>query len=166
MKIALIGFMGSGKTEVGSLLARKLGKNYIEMDFLVLQKSEEISINEIFRKHGEPHFRALEISVSEDLVHEKNAVIATGGGVVLNKSIIDNLKEEDGRIVYLHASFENICKRLEGDTTRPLFTDKNKANELYEIRKPLYESYADITIKTESKTIEEVTNEIIDSLKR
>lgn len=165
MKIALIGFMGSGKTEVGNLLAKKLGRNYIEMDFLVLQKSGESSINEIFKKEGETHFRALEMAVSEDLEHEKNAVIATGGGVVLNKGIIDNLKQDNGVVIYLHTSFEDVCKRLKGDMTRPLFADKEKAKELYTIRKPLYELYADMTIETAHKSIERVADEIAATIK-
>lgn len=157
--------MGSGKTAVGSALARKLGLNYIEMDFLVLQKSGEKNINQIFEKHGESTFRELEKAVGEDLREETNCVIATGGGVVLNKSILDDLRQNYGKVIYLYASFEQIEKRLVGDTTRPLFKDKEKAKQLYSIRKPLYESYADITINTKSKTQEDIAAEITATLK-
>ncbi|HSW96738.1 MAG TPA: shikimate kinase [Candidatus Saccharimonadales bacterium] len=165
MKIVLIGFMGSGKTEVGKTLAKKLAKTYREMDLLLLKKSEEESINDIFEKSGEIRFRELEIEVAKDLQDEIDTIIATGGGVVMNKIIIDYLRQNNGILIYLRTSFDHICERLQGDMTRPLFKDKVKAKELYSFREPLYKHYADIIIDTENKTVDSIVDELADTLK-
>jgi shikimate kinase len=99
--IALIGFMGTGKTAVGRLLAEKLNKKFLEQDSLIEQKAGK-SIPEIFRQNGEISFRELEIAATKEIAREQNAVIACGGGVVLNKINIDRLKESSV-VVYLTA---------------------------------------------------------------
>src|SRR4030042_4587447 len=91
--IALIGFMGTGKTAVGKLLAEKLGKEFIELDALI-EKQAGMSIPEIFRKNGEIAFRELEIDITRRIAGRKNAVIACGGGIILNKINIDRLGQE------------------------------------------------------------------------
>ncbi len=156
--------MGSGKTEVGKMLSEKLEEKYSEMDILLLEKSGEKSINDIFEKFGEIRFRELEIAVAKDLQEEIQGVIATGGGVVMNKIIIDYLKQHDGVVIYLKTSFDHICERLQGDMTRPLFKDREKAKELYAFREPLYRHYANITIETENKTVDSIADELIDTL--
>ena len=88
--IALIGFMGTGKTAVGQALAERLGKEFIETDTLIEVKAGR-SIPEIFRRHGETAFRELEIEAIKEIAGRDNAVIACGGGVVLNKINIDRL---------------------------------------------------------------------------
>lgn len=160
MKVTLIGFMGSGKSSVGQMLARKLKHNYIEMDFLVLKESGRESITEIFEKDGEAVFRKLETDVARNLQDKDNTIIATGGGIVMNKGTLDYVKS-NGTVVFLDTTFRTIEKRLEGDTTRPLFQNKEKAKELYTFRKPLYAQYADITIETNNKIVEKITDEII-----
>jgi len=160
MNLILIGFMGAGKSSVGEKLAEKLGMYFIEMDDLILELSARKTINEIFQKEGELSFRQMEVTISEDLDLTDNAVIATGGGIVLNKINLDFLKK-NGIVVFLDTSFEIIEKRLSNDNTRPLFKDKNNTINLYELRLPLYKYYADILVKTDNKSIEEVVNEII-----
>ncbi len=96
--IALIGFMGTGKTAVGRVLAKKLGRKFIEMDGLIEQKAGK-SIPEIFQQDGEIAFRELEIEVTKEVAGQQNAVIACGGGVVLNQINIDRLRE-GGSAVY------------------------------------------------------------------
>ncbi len=107
--IALIGFMGTGKTAAGKALAERLGKEFIELDALIELKAGK-TIPEIFQQDGEVIFRELEIGVTKEVSQRKNAVIACGGGVVLNKINIDRLRKEC-LIVYLTASPRVILKR-------------------------------------------------------
>ena len=117
--VALIGFMGTGKTAVGRALARKLKKKFIELDPMIEQKAGK-TIPEIFKEDGEIAFRELEIAVTKEAAGEKHAVIACGGGVVLNKINTDRLRTE-GITVYLTASPEAILRRTSRDhEERPL----------------------------------------------
>lgn len=161
MNIILIGFMGSGKTTIAKRLAKKLICNYLDMDDLILKKSKRSNINQIFALDGELKFRELEISVAKKLSKTDNLIISTGGGVVMNRIIIDYLKSS-GMIVFLESSFENIKKRLKFDDSRPLFKNPKIAQELFELRQPLYQQYSDLTIKTDQKSLREITNIIIE----
>jgi len=164
--IALIGFMGTGKTAVGQLLAEKLDKKFIELDSLVEQKAGK-PIPEIFRQDGEIAFRELEIEITKEVSQGKNLVIACGGGVVLNKINIDRLRKE-ARIVYLTTLPEVILKRTTGSEDRPLLNVADKASEIGELlkfRKPFYERAADIKINTSKLHIDAVAEQIIKKLK-
>jgi shikimate kinase len=161
--IALIGFMGSGKTKVGKALAQKLDKRFFELDPMIEEKAGK-TIPEIFREAGEIAFRELEIAVTKEVAEEKNAVIACGGGVVLNKINIDRLKQE-AVIVYLTASPGVILKRTARDTEeRPLLKVADPAaqiRKLLKYRQPFYERAADITINTSKLDINSVVEQII-----
>jgi len=165
--IALIGFMGVGKTAVGKALAEQLNKRFVEMDALIEQKAGK-SIPEIFQQDGEIAFRELEIEVTNEVSQGKNQVVACGGGVVLNKINIDRLRRESV-IVYLTASPEAILKRTStGGGERPLLKTSDKAaaiQELLTFRKPFYERAADITIDTSRLDIDAVAGQIIKKLK-
>lgn len=161
MKLILIGFMGSGKTLVAKLLAKKLKLKLIELDDLILKVSNRTSINQIFNKDEEIRFRQLEINQAKKLASLKNTVISTGGGVVMNKIILDYLKQNNGQVIFLQADFSVIQKRLKNDSNRPLFTDLKKAKKLFLFRQPLYEHYADLTIPTNNLSINQVANLII-----
>lgn len=163
MNIVLIGFMGTGKTSVAPLLAAKLHMEYVEMDKLIEKRAGK-SIERIFRDEGELVFREHEIEVARSLEDKKNAVISCGGGVVLNKIIIDYLKL-NGIAVGLFADFQTIRRRIENDLPRPLFKDLAKAEELYNLRKPLYEFYADKKVTTANKSVEEVVEEIAEKVR-
>jgi len=166
--IALIGFMGAGKTEVGKALAEKLGKEFVELDALIVQKAGK-SIPEIFAQDGEIAFRELEIEATREIAGKRNVVIACGGGIVLNKINIDRLKN-DSLIVYLRASPKAILKRLAHEADeRPLLKSADKAariEELLQFRKPFYERAADITIDTSRLSIEAVADQIVKKLKQ
>ncbi len=164
MKIILIGFMGAGKTSVGKKLAEKLELAYVDMDQLIITQSGRTSDSEIFDQDGEVFFRELETAVAKDLQKIKDAIIATGGGIVLNKLNIDYLKN-DGVVVFLKNSFETSQKRINNNHIPPLFRDGEKAKALYDFRLPLYIHYADVIIETDNKTIEHVTNEIMEKIK-
>lgn len=164
--IALIGFMGTGKTAVGKLLAAKLGKKFVELDSLIEQKAGK-TIAEIFRQDGEITFRELEIEVTKEVAGGENLVIACGGGIILNKINIDRLQQQS-RIVYLTASPSVILKRTSGEQNeRPLLAVTDRARrirELLKFRRPFYERAADIKIDTSRLDINSVTEQIIERL--
>jgi len=165
--IALIGFMGVGKTAAGQLLAKKLGRKFIELDFLIEQKAGKL-IPDIFQQDGEIAFRELEIEVTKEVSRNENLVIACGGGIVLNKINIDRLRKE-ARIVYLTASPRVILKRVRDEREeRPLLKAPDKAltiQELLRFRKPFYERAADIKIDASKLDINAVAEQIIIKLK-
>lgn len=165
--IALIGFMGTGKTAVGKVLAEKLGRKFVELDSLIEQKAGK-SIPDIFQQDGEADFRELEIEVTKEVSKDKNLVIACGGGIVLNKINIDRLRQQS-RIVYLTASLGVILKRVSGEAgERPLLKAASRAlniRELLGFRKPFYEGAADIIINTSKLDINSVAEQIINKLK-
>ncbi len=164
--IALVGFMGTGKTDVGRLLAEKLGKDFIEVDELIEQRTGK-TIPEIFQQDGEIAFRELEIEATREAAEKKNAVIACGGGVVLNQINVDRLREH-GVIVYLTASPEAILQRTSSDTDeRPLLVAEDKASKvekLLNFRRPFYERAADITVNTSELDVAGVAGQIISEL--
>jgi shikimate kinase len=160
--ITLIGYMGTGKTAVGKRLAEKLDIRFVEVDWLIEQLAGR-PIREIFREDGEIGFRELEIDAVRQVAMEKRAVIACGGGVVLNKINVDRLRER-GLVICLTASPGAILKRItpqQGqrpllDVEDPLQTIK----DMLKFRKPYYDRSADITIDTSKLDIEGVVDEI------
>ena len=165
--VALIGFMGTGKTVVGKLLAEKLGKEFLELDAIIEKKAGK-SIPEIFRKDGEIGFRELEIETTREVANKKNAVIACGGGIVLNKININRLRKECV-IVCLTASPQVIIKRTSADTDeRPLLAVPDRARQIEELmkfREPFYERSADIMINTSRISADSVVERIMEKLK-
>lgn len=160
--IVLAGFMGTGKTEVGRMLAQKLGYTLIDAD-TEIEKDQKMTIAEIFKQYGEPKFRDIEADVIRRLSMMKNTVISTGGGAVLRQENIDNLRK-NGIIICLTASPETILKRTSNSNNRPLLQVDNpleKIKELLEFRKPFYEK-TDIMIDTEGKSPLRVAEEIIE----
>jgi shikimate kinase len=136
--IILVGFMGTGKTATGRLLAERTGMELVDMDALIEERQGK-TIPEIFAADGEPAFRSMERRLVEELSKRSGLVISTGGGIVLNPDNTADF-EKTGLVVCLTASPETIFQRLEKDTTRPLLSGDKKAQiaELLEKRKPLY----------------------------
>lgn len=165
--IALIGYMGTGKTIVGQALAEKLDMNLVEMDWFIEQETG-MSIPEIFSKEGEIGFREREIAATKKIAGEKSCVIACGGGIVLNKINIDRLKESSV-IVYLTASPKTILRRVSGEAgQRPLLEVEDQLKtikEMLKYRGPYYERAAEITINTSRLTVNAVTDNVIARLK-
>lgn len=164
MSIVLIGFMGSGKSTVAKHLSRLLGFRAVEMDELVYQKTNTQTMHEVFAKGGEILLRETEITIAKEYAPQPQCIISTGGGVVLNRIILDYFKKMGGKVFYLHACFETLCKRVEKDLSRPLFTDVTTAQKLYDFRLPLYLNYADQIFNTDFKSAEQIALEIKGSL--
>jgi len=160
MNIVLIGFMGSGKSTLAKALSKLLGLATVEMDDLVYQKTSTRNMHEVFAKGGELLLRETEIAIAKEYASKKNVVIAAGGGVVLNKIILDYFKATGGKVIFLHARFEHIAKRLEGDEARPLFKDLTSAKKLYDFRLPLYLNYADEILDVNSRSADEIALQI------
>ncbi len=164
--LALIGFMATGKSAVGRVVAGRLGKEFVELDDFIERKAGK-TIPEIFKQDGESAFRKLEIEAAREVSGAKNLVIACGGGVVLNKINIDRLKEEC-IVVCLTASPEAILERaLSEGETRPLLETPDKLatiKELTDFRRPFYERAADMTIDTSKLDIGAVAERIIKKL--
>ena len=162
--IALIGFMGTGKTVVGKSLAKKLNKKYVDMDALIVKKAGK-SIPRIFEEDGEIRFRELEIEVTKEISGMKDVIIDCGGGVVLNKINIDRLKR-NAIVILLTASPEIILNRvLKEKGQRPLLevSDRmKKIKDLLSFREPFYNRSADYIIDTSGLSIDEVVERIIE----
>jgi shikimate dehydrogenase len=160
MKISLIGFMGSGKTTVAELLADRLALKWIEIDQLV-EKRAGSSIAKLIEQRGEEEFRHLESEVVQAQDGVTGAVISCGGGVVGSEKNLAPLKTLSGIIVSLETKFESIQKRLAHDFNRPLFRDKIKARQLFDLRCEIYKRWSDIQVSTDDKTPEQVSSEVI-----
>ena len=163
--IVLIGFMGTGKSTVGGELVKRLEMPCRDTDALIVQRAG-MEISEIFARHGEAYFRELERTVVEEVSLEENTIIFCGGGVVLNKENVDNLRKK-GRLTLLKAEPETILKRVTGDETRPVLKGNLSLEGIQEIMNKRNEAYieaADIIIETDDKTVEEISMEIINKL--
>ena len=161
MMIALTGFMGSGKTTVGKVLADFLGCPFMDLDDLVVKKAGK-SIPDIFAQDGEPAFRLLEAQVLRKTVEkyaESTAVLALGGGAVLAPSSAALLHEKTV-CIYLRASLETLLARLEGETAGRPLADASLAARLA-AREPIYEETAHVVIDTDGLSPDEVADEII-----
>jgi shikimate kinase len=146
MKVVIIGFMGSGKSTVGAILARRAGLPFYDMDELVVQRSGHPSVRECFEALGEVAFRQLETLVAEELALEGTCVISTGGGVVTTPATMEALRSHSTRLVYLSVPFEVAQQRVGEGDDRPLFREVDAAASLYESRLPLYTKWADFTV--------------------
>ena len=161
MLITLTGFMGSGKTTVGKVLADFLGCPFFDLDDLVVKKAGK-TIPEIFAQDGEPAFRQLEVRLLRQTVEkygENTAVLSLGGGAVTTPSSAELL---NGKTVciYLRATLETLLQRLEGQTAGRPLADGALSARLAE-REPLYEKTAHVIVDTDGLSPEEVADEII-----
>ena len=152
--IALIGFMGSGKTTIGRILARSLDMKFIDIERCISMK-EKRTIPEIFEEHGEKYFRDLERSIIEEESKDNNIVISTGGGAIIDNVNIKNLKSTSF-VVYLDCDVNTIYERVKRSKTRPLLTNSEDMlqtiQDLYDKRQTLYKISSDFSIKIDSNT--------------
>jgi len=161
MNIVLIGMRGSGKTTVGKLLAKRLGKQFIEMDELIVQRIG-LDIPEIVKRYGWDKFREVEEEVIREVAELDNVVNATGGGVVTREENVRELKKK-GKLVWLKADTDTLLRRIGNDEYRPSLTGRSPREDLEAVlaeRTPIYEQVADFIIDTEGKKPEEVAEAI------
>jgi len=158
--IILVGFMGTGKTTVGKLLAQKLNKRFVDMDSVIEERAGK-AISRIFMEEGEPRFRAMERALVQELAAKVGLVIATGGGIVLNQDNIADFSRT-GKVVCLMADEDEIMRRVSGSNSRPLLEKDDKLQRirsLMEQRRPLYEKIPD-RVNTTGLTPEQVVEAI------
>jgi len=162
--IVLIGFMGTGKSSVGKRLALSLTWEFVDTDW-VIGEVTNLSVTEIFRRHGETRFRSEERIVVARLSQKEQIVIATGGGTVVDPRNLEALAR-NGIIVGLHATVDTILSRVGQKNERPLLKGTKEAIEkLWSERQACY-AQADFTVDTSRKNIEEVVSEILTRLGR
>ena len=162
--IVLVGFMGTGKTSVGLSLADRLGMTFLDMDDMIVER-EERTIPEIFATDGEEYFRSLERSIVRELAEREGLVVATGGGIVLNRDNIDDF-ERTGLVVCLSAAPEVILARVEADTNRPLLEGDDKMVKITDLlnkRQALYDA-VNCQVETDELSLDEVIGAIMDKL--
>jgi shikimate kinase len=163
VNIILIGFKSAGKSIVGKLLSKKLNRIFVDVDDKIAEiynkrNNTSLTTHEIYLKSGEARFRVFEKEAILSLSHLNNAIIATGGGSVLDA---ENMKIfcENGRFVYLNASQESIKKRI--------IKDKKHLAENFEQefsrRQKIYRDIAGFVIDTENTTAEEIVNLIMET---
>lgn len=161
---AMTGFMGSGKSRIGSELSRRLHLNFIDTD-RVIERVSGMPIPEIFDTYGEAVFRDYEHEIIKRTTRLDNAVISTGGGTITRKENLDLLRAR-GPIVLLTASPETIYERTRR-RPRPLLMVPNplaKIRELLAEREALYVSAADITVNSDNRQSADVVEEIVQKL--
>ncbi len=159
--LILVGMMGCGKTTVGRILAKQLGKKFIDSDEEI-QLRTGVKIAHIFDLEGEEGFRQRESAVLQDLLKLDNIVLATGGGVVL-KAENRLLLQENGMVIYLKSSVYDLWQRTRRDQTRPLLQTSNPRatlQDLFDLRDPIYRAVADHVVHTGKQNVHAMTEKM------
>jgi shikimate kinase len=170
----LIGFMGTGKSAVGTLVARNLGRPFYDLDEIIVRMRGR-TINEIFAGEGEAAFRKCETAALQTVVTALSAVIALGGGAPTVPAIAKQVSVT-GDVVLLTADWQSTWERVKGDTSRPLLADVvrehtdeetayahfvERANAILQPRLVQYNAMADHTVDTSALTIDAVAERVI-----
>ena len=155
--IVLIGMPSAGKTTIGKMLEEKLGKEFFDLDDMIIAKTGK-SIPEIFQESGEAGFRAIETEVAIEASKMNNKIIATGGGVVKHKVNMDFLRL-NGITIFID---RDIDKLISSDPNRPLSSSKQALQQMYKERYPLYQKYA-AYIAVNNANIEETVDDIVNA---
>jgi len=159
--LALIGFMGTGKSSVGRIVAAQLHYEFLDTDELVEKRAGK-SITQIFAQDGEPAFREIERKLVSEMAEWRKKVISTGGGLAANAANLESLKQH-ALVVCLWASPESIWQRVRNQTHRPLLQGPDalaRIRALLEERTPFYRQ-ADVLVNTGMRSIREVTQQVL-----
>lgn len=172
MRIVLVGCRGAGKTAVGKIVARRLRLKFLDTDKIV-EKEVGKTISEIFCLRGERYFRAAESKVIRGMRDSDGVVIAAGGGALMRKSNITNLKKCDAIIFYLSAPAETLYQRCKADSRthkqRPPLTFVGGIVEIRKVlkeREATYRSVADATVNTSSCRSHQVAGAVMELVKK
>lgn len=159
--IYITGFMGAGKTTVGTALGEKLNVHVYDTDRMV-EKDQNKSVQDVFRDQGEAAFRACETHVLKKLsALQENSIVTTGGGIIMNP-VNRTLMKSNGSIIFLYCDIDTIRRRLFNDKTRPLL-QKYRGGELDDLYKKRMAAYLDAAhaINTTAKSVNTIVNEIL-----
>jgi shikimate kinase len=159
--------MGAGKTAIGRELARQLRLEFVDAD-QEIERRTGADVALIFEKEGEAGFRRREREVIAELTQREGLVLATGGGAVLDPANREALKAH-GFVIYLKASLDAQAARTAQNRNRPLLDTEDRQErlkQLFEVRAPLYESLAQLTVDTDSGQVKQISQRIIDALGR
>ena len=163
-KIAFIGMMGSGKTTLARIISEKTGLTCYCTDEYIENKQGR-SISQIFEAEGENYFRNLETEAIKELMSLGDMILSTGGGIVLNRENIDNLKKNGFTIILLNRSVDKILKSIDGNDRPLLKDDITKIEEIYRTREFLYKQNCDIIINNNddiNETVDRLMNVLMD----
>lgn len=164
MNIVLIGYRGTGKSEIGAILAKRLGMRCVAMDAEIVKKAG-MSIPEIVENFGWPGFRDRESEEARDLANCDNIIIDTGGGIIERPENIEVL-QNNAYMIWMKASVETIVARIQGGSERPALTSgktfTEEVAEVLELRTPKYRSAARYEIDTDYLTPEQIADMIVD----
>ncbi len=157
--IYLLGFMGSGKSTVGELLAQQIKWNFIDLDSTI-EAGQGVSIREIFENAGEPFFRQVEHAALTEASKTEPAVISLGGGTWVQKLNMDFIRAAGGTTIWLDCGLEELRRRCAQIQNRPLFKDPESFARLYNERVPYYR-LAERQVATEALSPGEVVQKIL-----
>ena len=164
--VVLVGFMGSGKSSVGRELARRFDAPFVDVDERI-ESEAGCTIRDLFAREGEPAFRERERAALRDVLSVKGCIIATGGGAFADEENRILLRSY-APVVYLETAVETLLERLAGDLGRPLLRGGDRVEvvrDLLSRRVPGYRT-ADITVRTDGRTVEEVARQVADRIDR
>jgi shikimate kinase len=157
--IYLLGFMGSGKSTVGQLLARNMGWPFIDLD-ATIEAGQGATIRQIFEQEGEPFFRQIEHAALTEASKTEPAVIALGGGTWVQEPNLEFIRSTGGATIWLDCSLEELRRRCAGIHDRPLFRDPESFAQLFNQRLPYYR-LAEFRVPTDGQAPEEVVERIL-----
>jgi shikimate kinase len=163
--IILIGPMGSGKSTIGNIIARRLHREFQDSDHFIEERTG-VDVARIFDVEGEQGFRDRESNALNELLSENNRVIATGGGAVLRRQNQQLLKQK-GYIIFLDTTVNQQMQRLQRDKKRPLLQTENPRQRLESLlleRRPIYLDLADLAVKTDKRMARRLATDIINQL--
>ncbi len=170
-RIVLTGFMGSGKTSVGALLAERLGWKFLDLD-REIERRDGRSVPQIFRESGEAHFRRLETAALASLLGQRRLVLALGGGApeeLGNRLLLEQTPHT--AVVYLSAPYATLVERCTvqaadpAATARPVLADLAVAEARFHARRPHYERIASHTVETSRLEIEAAAESVLQTLR-
>lgn len=157
--VYLLGFMGSGKTTVGELLAREIGWPFIDLD-AVIEAGQGMPIRQIFEQAGEAFFRQIERAALSEVSKAPPAVIALGGGTFAQEANVEFIRETGGATIWLDCSLDELRRRCAGVQNRPLFREPESLAQLLDLRLPYYQ-LAQYRVSTEGREPQEVVEQVL-----
>ena len=160
-RIVLIGPPGSGKSTVGAALAHKLNIKFVDTDLLIEQR-EGKAITDIFVVDGEPHFRAVELETLTSVLAMDNVIISLGGGAPVSEQAQQEIRSSDSTVIFLDVSLATAAPRVGFNRDRPLLLGNPRAQwqALSDKRRPIYEDLADLSVKVDDMSVEQIISDI------